>query len=104
MGEIGHDGKKLPLEAGKTVFDYADELAVRVPTSCGRTGYCHECIVEINAGHEALADRTEAEEFLRDDYRLACQAVIEKPEHDVQFSLLRSNPQILTTAPGMSGG
>ena len=99
MGEIGHDGKKLPLEAGKTVFDYADELAVRVPTSCGRTGYCHECIVEINAGHEALSARTEAEEFLRDDYRLACQAVIEKPQHDVEFSLLRSNPKILTSAP-----
>ncbi len=99
MGEIGHDGKKLPLEAGKTVFDYADELAVRVPTSCGRTGYCHECIVEVKTGHEALSARTEAEKFLRDDYRLACQAVIEKPQHDVEFSLLRSNPKILTSAP-----
>ena len=99
MGNIAHDGKRLPLEAGKTIFDYADELAVRVPTSCGRTGYCHECIVEVNAGHEGLCPRTEAEEFLRDDYRLACQAAIEKPEHDVEFSLLRSNPKILTSAP-----
>ncbi len=99
MGNIAHDGKRLPLEAGKTIFDYADELAVRVPTSCGRTGYCHECIVEVNAGHEGLCPRTEAEEFLRDNYRLACQAAIEKPEHDVEFSLLRSNPKILTSAP-----
>ena len=99
MGNIAHDGKRLPLEAGKTIFDYADELAVRVPTSCGRTGYCHECVVEVNAGHEGLCPRTEAEEFLRDDYRLACQAAIEKPEHDVEFSLLRSNPKILTSAP-----
>ena len=99
MGNIAHDGKRLPLEAGKTIFDYADELAVRVPTSCGRTGYCHECVVEVNAGHEGLCPRTEAEEFLRDNYRLACQAAIEKPEHDVEFSLLRSNPKILTSAP-----
>ena len=50
MARISHDGKGLPLLAGKTIFDYADELAVRVPTSCGRTGVCHECIVEVHAG------------------------------------------------------
>ena len=36
--------------AGKSIFDYADALSVRVPTSCGRTGECHECIVEIKEG------------------------------------------------------
>ena len=102
MAEISHGGKRLPLESGKTIFDYADELAVRVPTSCGRTGLCHECIVEVNAGQEALSPRTEAEEFLRGDYRLACQAIIENPACDVEFSLLRSNPKILTSAPEKS--
>ena len=96
MGKISYDGQKRPLVGGKTIFDYADELAVQVPTSCGRTGVCHECIVEVNRGHEALSAPTEAEEFLRGNYRLACQAVIENPGEDVRFSLLRSQPKILT--------
>ena len=60
----------------RTLFDYADELARQVPTSCGRSGICHECIVEVHDGADALAPRTESESFLQGDYRLACQAVI----------------------------
>jgi ferredoxin len=64
MGTISHNGKKRGLAAGETVFDYADELAVQVPTSCGRTGHCHECVVEIVQGMEALRPRNEAESCL----------------------------------------
>lgn len=95
-GTITHDDTKRKLIAGKTVFDYADELAVQVPTSCFRTGQCHECIVEIKQGIEALRPRNEAESFLRENYRLACQAVVENPDVDVQFSPLRRKPRILT--------
>ncbi len=96
MGFISHEGRQLELVGGKTVFDYADNLDVQVPTSCGRTGVCHECVVEIHRGMEALSQRSEAESFLRDAYRLACQSRIEDPEIDVEFSLLRRRPQILT--------
>lgn len=99
MGEIVHGGESLPLEAGKTIFDYADDLAVRVPTSCGRTGLCHECIIEVKSGQSNLCATTEAEAFLRGDYRLACQAVIERSDADIEFSLLRSNPKILSARP-----
>ncbi len=95
-GKIKHDGRERKLVAGKTVFDYADELAVQVPTSCGRTGHCHECIVEIQEGVEALQARTEPELFLRDNFRLACQAVVADATTDIQFSPLRREPQILT--------
>ncbi len=95
-GIITNDGKKRQLSAGKTIFDYADELTVQVPTSCFRTGQCHECIVEIKQGMEALGPRNEAESFLRDNYRLACQAVVENADIDVQFSPLRRTPKILT--------
>ena len=98
MGEITHGGRGLPLVAGKTIFDYADELEVRVPTSCGRTGICHECVVEVTKGHEGLSARTEAEQFLRGDFRLACQSLVEDTDSDVAFSLLRTNPKILTSA------
>ncbi len=96
MGTISHDGKACDLVAGKTVFDYADELAVQVPTSCGRTGHCHECVVEIKRGMEALGPRTDAESFLRENYRLACQVVVEDAGVDIQFSPLRRTPKILS--------
>ena len=96
MGTISHDGKQRSLSAGKTVFDYADELAVQVPTSCGRTGHCHECVVEIGRGMDALRPRNDVESFLRENYRLACQAVVENDEADIEFSPLRRKPKILS--------
>jgi uncharacterized 2Fe-2S/4Fe-4S cluster protein (DUF4445 family) len=98
MAWISYNARRCALERGRTLFDYADQLAVQVPTSCGRNGICHECIIEIQRGAEALSPRTGPEDFLRDNYRLACQAVIDKPEFDVEFSLLQRRPKILTAA------
>ena len=86
----------MPSTVGRSIFDYADALSVRVPTSCGRTGECHECIVEIKRGIDALSPLTEAEAFLREDYRLACQATIVDADTDVEFAVLRRQPRILT--------
>lgn len=91
-----YDRETLASVAGKSIFDYADALSVRVPTSCGRTGECHECIVEIRRGMEALTPLTDAEGFLRGDYRLACQAHIGDTAADVEFAVLRRQPRILT--------
>ena len=91
-----HDGRSLEISAGDVIFDYADSLNVRVPTSCGRTGECHECIVEIKRGMDALTPPTDAERFLRDNYRLACQAATADPSAEVEFAVLRRQPRILT--------
>ena len=93
---MNYDGSTLDSLVGKSIFDYADALNVRVPTSCGRTGECHECIVEIKRGMDALSPLTDAEAFLREDYRLACQAAIVDAEVDVEFAVLRRQPRILT--------
>ena len=69
---------------------------MQVPTSCYRTGHCHECVVEIRSGIEALSPPTEAESFLRENYRLACQAEIVRGDLDVEFAPLRRTPKILT--------
>ena len=95
-GTIACEGKVYQLTPGKTVFDYADDLAVQVPTSCFRTGQCHECIVEIKRGMDALQPPNEAETFLRDNYRLACQAVVVDVDTDIEFTPLRRTPRILT--------
>ncbi len=91
-----HNQTSLPLEAGKTLFDYADDLAVRVPTSCNRNGECHECIVEVRQGMDALDPLADSENFLRDNYRLACQARVIDIEADIEFNILRRQPRILT--------
>ena len=68
---------------------------MRVPTSCGRNGQCHECIVEINSGGEFLNDSTEEEFFLGEKFRLACQAKITDADKTIEFSILRRQPKIL---------
>ncbi|RKU26551.1 ferredoxin [Candidatus Poribacteria bacterium] len=93
---ISCDGKVYQLTQGKTVFDYADDLAIQVPTSCFRTGQCHECIVEIKSGMDSLRPPNEAEAFLRDNYRLACQSVVLEVDQDIEFAPLRRSPRILT--------
>ena len=45
---------------------------------------------------EALQPRNEAESFLQESYRLACQAVISDADVDIEFSPLRRTPKILT--------
>ena len=100
-GSITCDGKTHPLTVGKTVFDYADNLAIQVPTSCFRTGQCHECIVEIKAGMQALTSPNAEESFLRDNFRLACQAVVQDADADIAFEPLRRTPRILTNTVGV---
>ena len=96
MSPLLHGDQTLELVAGKTIFDHADSLSVRVPTSCGRSGECHECIVEVRRGMDALSPATTPESFLRDNYRLACQAQVIDTEADIEFAVLRRQPRILT--------
>ena len=98
MAPLHHAGRELELVAGRTIFDYADSLSVRVPTSCGRSGECHECIVEVRSGMEGLTPPTESELFLRGSYRLACQAAVTNVDAEIEFAVLRRQPRILTSA------
>ncbi|MBT5828547.1 MAG: DUF4445 domain-containing protein [Candidatus Latescibacteria bacterium] len=95
-GTITHQGEKQTLKSRQTIFDYADALKAEVPTSCFRSGICHECIVEVRKGMDALCPRTEAESFLKDDYRLACQAEVVDIDAHIEFAPLRRKPKILT--------
>ena len=82
--------------AGATLFDYADRASMRVPSSCARTGICHECVVRVDAGLDGLSPRTEAERFLQDPFRLACQTEVTDRSAEVAFQPLRRSPRILT--------
>ena len=87
---------------GRTLFDVADELAMVVPASCRRSGRCHECVVEILRGGDALTPPDEQEAFLRPGYRLACRATVarEPAESDLEFIVLRRHLKILMPPPG----
>ena len=45
---------------GRTIFDYADDLAIQMPASCQRSGRCHECVVEILGRRRAAESRHRA--------------------------------------------
>ena len=94
-GYIYSDNKKTKSLKGKTLFDFADTLNIRVPTSCRRNGECHECIVQVSSGNDNLQAKDQSEEFLTDDYRLACQAKINIDTSDIRFNVLRRQPKIL---------
>ena len=86
---------QIESEKNKSLFDFADFLNVRVPTSCGRTGECHECIVEVIEGFDGLSEKSESEKFLKENYRLACQSIVEDPNKNIRFNVLRRQPKIL---------
>ena len=94
-GYIYSDNKKTKSLKGKTLFDFADTLNIRVPTSCRRNGECHECIVQVSCGNNNLQAKDQSEEFLTDNYRLACQAKINIDTSDIRFNVLRRQPKIL---------
>ena len=94
-GYIYSDNKKTKSIKGKTLFDFADTLNVRVPTSCRRNGECHECIVQVSNGRDNLETKDQSEDFLTNDYRLACQAKINIDTSDIKFNVLRRQPKIL---------
>ena len=105
MGQLIHENERRPLQVGRSLFDAADELALRVPSSCRRTGRCRECVVQVHEGEEALGSRTGAEAFLPAGFRLACQAMVEREDGDVRFSILRRRLRILMPSePGADGG
>jgi uncharacterized 2Fe-2S/4Fe-4S cluster protein (DUF4445 family) len=93
--EIIHGTERRPLQVGRTLFDYADEVSITVPQSCGRSGRCRECVVEIRQGAEALGHRTTAEGYLPEAFRLACQATIASADRDVEFAIIRRRMHIL---------
>ena len=84
------------LSLNTTIFQCADKIKLRIPTSCGRLGECHECIVEILNGKSNLSNRTEEEMFLKDPFRLACQAKIVSTKEKLSFRPRNRDRKILT--------
>jgi uncharacterized 2Fe-2S/4Fe-4S cluster protein (DUF4445 family) len=74
---------------GATLFDCAEKLGVRVPTSCRKQGKCKECVVEVTEGANLLSPRGEPEKHLRGNFRLSCCARIEAESGEVRCHTMR---------------
>ncbi len=86
----------VPVRVGQTILDHAHSTgAVRIPSSCSGNGTCHECIVAVDEGADALSPRGDSESFLTDPYRLACRARVERDDVPLAVATLKRKPQIL---------
>ncbi|MFN8005735.1 MAG: ASKHA domain-containing protein [Terriglobia bacterium] len=99
MATISCEGKSVFGRPGQSLFECADALTLSLPSTCGRKGTCHECIIEILDGQAALNSPTPAESFLKNPCRLACQAKIESASSVIDFAPWRKHSKILTARP-----
>ncbi len=74
---------------GASLFDWADALGIKVPTSCRKQGKCKECLLEVVEGMDYLSPRTPEEAHLRENFRLSCRCKIASPEGLVRCHTLR---------------
>ena len=83
------NGRTIDASPGRTLFDLATTLGVRVPTSCETNGKCKECVVEVAEGGELLSPPTPAEKHLRTPFRLSCQTSVIADEGVVRCHTMR---------------
>ena len=74
---------------GASLFECAEWLGIKVPTSCRKQGKCKECLVEVTEGMDCLTERTPEEAHLRENFRLSCRCRIAKDSGVVRCHTLR---------------
>jgi uncharacterized 2Fe-2S/4Fe-4S cluster protein (DUF4445 family) len=74
--ELHFNGQRTNVAPGSSLFDYAETLGIKVPTSCNKNGKCKECLVEIAAGMDLLSAKTPEENHLKENFRLSCRCKI----------------------------
>src|SRR6188474_2623968 len=83
----GHSTHASPRDG--SLFDHAERLGVRVPTSCRKNGKCKECIVEVTRGSDLLSNRPDAEKHLSGNFRLSCQTRLVADAGEVHCHTMR---------------
>ena len=74
--ELHFNTIQTSVDSGSSLFEYAESLGIRVPTSCIKQGRCKECMVEVVEGMELLSPRTPQENHLKENFRLSCQTKV----------------------------
>lgn len=98
------NGQSIAAEAGKSLFDQAEQLGIDVPTSCRKQGKCKECMVEVVEGMEALSPLAEPERHLKGKFRLSCQTFVTAAHGHVRcHTMRRGSMRIERHALGLPG-
>jgi uncharacterized 2Fe-2S/4Fe-4S cluster protein (DUF4445 family) len=74
---------------GSSLFDCAELMGIKVPTSCRKQGKCKECLVEIAEGMELLSPPGPQEAHLKGNFRLSCSCRIHADEGVVRCHTMR---------------
>jgi uncharacterized 2Fe-2S/4Fe-4S cluster protein (DUF4445 family) len=74
--ELHFNQSRSDVAPGVSLFECAEALGIRVPTSCRKQGRCKECLVEISEGMELLSAKVPEEEHLQENFRLSCRCII----------------------------
>src|SRR5580692_3236052 len=93
--ELHINGKTTSASPGQTLFDCAEALGVRVPTSCNKNGKCRECLVEVSEGMDLLTPRTPEENHLKDAFRLSCRCRVAAVAGVVRCHTMRRGEMII---------
>ena len=73
MATLTINHQDAPVRDGATLFECAEAIDIRVPTSCVKQGKCRECLLEIEEGISHLSPPTPEEAHLGEGFRLACR-------------------------------
>jgi uncharacterized 2Fe-2S/4Fe-4S cluster protein (DUF4445 family) len=96
------DRKEHLAPRGMSLFECAEQIEVRVPTSCLKNGKCRECLVEVTEGMEHLSARTPEEEHLTGKFRLSCRARINSDSGEIRcHTLKRQQMKIESSSRGL---
>jgi uncharacterized 2Fe-2S/4Fe-4S cluster protein (DUF4445 family) len=87
--ELHFNGQRAEATPGLSLFDFADLLGIKVPTSCNKNGKCRERLVEIAEGMELLSPKTPEEKPLKENFRLSCRCKIASGSGTVRCHTLR---------------
>lgn len=87
--QVEINSQLVTSDAGQSLFECAEELGVRVPTSCFKNGKCRECLVEVLAGADLLVPPTVEEQHLREGFRLSCRARVAASDGFIRCHTLR---------------
>ena len=92
------NGQSTAAVPGLSLFEHAERLGVRVPTSCQKQGKCKECLVEVTRGHgRCCRRRRRRSSTCSGHFRLSCRTTIAGDAGDVRcHTMRRGQLRILT--------
>ena len=87
--KLNFNSKSEEVTSGKSLFEYAEEMDILVPTSCRKQGKCKECLVEVTEGMEHLSARQDAESHLKEQFRLSCCTTLTSESGNISCHTMR---------------